>query len=99
MASVSEWLAELAETEIAEADEAPNGERLLLKSLLESAIVMDESVKKKYTSLTLREVAAEMASKYDEIHAPSQLGTQTYQMSLMKKKLQDSGGPNVFPPW
>ena len=46
MASVSEWLAELAETEIAEADEAPNGERLLLKSLLESAIVMDESVKK-----------------------------------------------------
>ena len=46
MASVSEWLAELAETEIAEAAEAPNGERLLLKSLLESATVMDESVKK-----------------------------------------------------
>ena len=53
MASVSEWLAELAETEIAEADEAPNGERLLLKSLLESAIVMDESVKKKYSTYFL----------------------------------------------
>ncbi len=43
-------------------------------------------IKKKFTSLTLREIAAEMASKYDEIHAPSQLGTQTYQNSYNENK-------------
>ena len=45
-----------------------------------------ENIKKKFTSLTLREVASEMASKYDKIHAPSQLGAQTFQNSFNENK-------------